>query len=234
MNRTVVLLALSLLALPSAANAQTTRGAYLSVAAGMNKMPQEDMDAVIAGSGTDAVFGEVLTSAGPALVGSAGLGLGHGLRVEVEGAYRANHISGEIGLDNDSHASGTERKSGVMGNVLYEFGGARVRPYFGGGIGSQFAHEPGANTSSGGVSVTIPAQTKASFAYQGIAGAAFPVQRARGLSITAEYRYLALAGTRTYTGTATIPGVGSFPLSDESTSDVNHSVLFGIRYGFGG
>lgn len=66
-----------------------------------------------------------------------------------------------------------------------------------------------------------------------IAGAAFPIHRKGGLSLTAEYRFLDLTGTRTYTGTATVPGAGVFELTDSSTSDKNHSVLVGIRYGFG-
>jgi hypothetical protein len=67
------------------------------------------------------------------------------------------------------------------------------------------------------------------FPLSGIAGAAFP---GRGLSLSAEHRYL-LAGTRVYSGTATIPGVGVLPFTDESTDNRNHGVMFGLRYAFG-
>ena len=175
--------------------------------------------------------GEILTSVGPAVVGALGVGLGH-VRVEIEGSYRANRIESETGLAGENGATGTEKKTGVMGNFLIDFGIAKVRPYVGGGAGYQSVHEPAASTTSGGITVSAEAQTKGSFAYQAIAGLAFPVQS--HLSITLEYRYMALVGTRTFTGTATVPGVGSFPLVDDSTNDANHSVLFGIRYAFGG
>ena len=73
---------------------------------------------------------------------------------------------------------------------------------------------------------------KGALAYQLIGGAAFPIRY--GIWFTTEYHYLGLAGTRTYTGTATIPGLGSFDLRDRSSHDANHTVLFGIRCAFGG
>jgi hypothetical protein len=75
--------------------------------------------------------------------------------------------------------------------------------------------------------------TKSSFAYQLMPA---PPSRctARGLSITAEYRFLSLVGKRTYSGTATVPGAGVLELTDTSSNDMNHSVIFGIRYAFGG
>ena len=232
MNRKILLVAMSVLALPLAANAQTASGMYISVGGGVNKMPQEDVSAGVSSATT--VPGEVLTSAGPALVVGVGRGFGHGLRVEVEGDYRANNITGEAGVGGEDSGTGTERKFGVMANGLYDFNLSRIKPYVGGGIGAQFVHEPDASSVSGPVSVAVVGQTKGSFAYQAIVGAAFPIQSVRGLSITAEYRYLGLAGTRTYSGTATIPGVGSFPLTESSSNDSNHSILVGIRYGFGG
>jgi opacity protein-like surface antigen len=119
-----------------------------------------------------------------------------------------------------------------MGNVLYEFGGARVKPYVGGGGGAQIVHEPAAVGSSGGIEVSLTDGTKTSFAYQLIAGAAFPIRH--NLSITADYRFLNLVGTRTYTGTATVPGLGTFDVTDKSTHDENHSLVVGLRFGFGG
>jgi opacity protein-like surface antigen len=234
MNRRIFTLALSLLALPVAAHAQTTTGTYVSFGAGFNKMPQEDVDVQIVGVPGSDVKGEVLTSIGPALAGAVGRAFHNGWRVEVEGNYLSNAITGESGLSGEDLGTGTERKSGLMGNAVYEFPGTHVRPYVGGGLGAQFVHEPDAVSSSDGVTVAVTGGTKTSFAYQLIAGAAFPVHAGGRLSITTEYRFLALTGTRVYNGTATVPGVGSFDLIDTSDNDMNHSVMFGIRYTFGG
>jgi OOP family OmpA-OmpF porin len=209
MHRTIAFLAISFLALPFSAFAQNPSGPYVSFAAGFNKMQQEDVDAHLDGSSAGVTPGELLTAVGPALVGSFGLGLGSAVRVEVEGSYLSNKITSETGLAGENNATGTEKKTGVMGNAFYEFGSGGIRPYLGAGAGMQWVHEPAASASSGGITVTAEAQTKSSFAYQAIAGVAFPVRSVHGLSISAEYRYLALAGTRTYTATVTVPGVGS-------------------------
>jgi hypothetical protein len=54
------------------------------------------------------------------------------------------------------------------------------------------------------------------------------------MTLTLEYRYLALTGERTYKGLATVVGVGSFPMTDVSNDNRNHSILVGIRVPFGG
>jgi OmpA-OmpF porin, OOP family len=233
MKTRILILVVSVLALPLTAQAQTARRSYIGVGAGVNIMQEEDVDAQLTASPETDIPGEVLTNAGPALLVAFGRGLHKSLRVEVEGSYRSNGITGETGLSGEDFGTGTERKYGVMANVLYDFSGTRIRPYVGGGLGAQFVHEPDAGSTSGGVVIAVAGGTQASFAYQFIGGAAFPIQRKRGLSITAEYRYLGLAGTRSYTGTATVPGVGVFELTDHSTSNQNHSVLVGIRYAFG-
>jgi opacity protein-like surface antigen len=234
MNRRTLIFAMSVLTLPVAAQAQVSSGAYLSVGAGINKMQEEDVDAHLTASPTSDVPGELLTSIGPSLVFAIGRGFHKNLRAEVEGNYLSNKIKGESGLAGEDFGTGTERKYGVMANGLYEFNGSWINPYLGGGLGVQFISEPDATSSSGGVLVSVTGATKSAFAYQFIGGAEFPVHSKHGLSITAEYRYLALTGTRTYKGTATVPGVGSFDLSNTSSNDKNHSFLAGIRYAFGG
>ena len=204
-RRRTLIVTLSFLALPLGAQAQT--GTYLSVGAGFNKMQEEDVDARLTASPTTDIPGEVLTSVGPALVFAVGHGLGKSFRLEAEGSYRSNGITGETGLSGEDFGTGTERKFGIMTNGLFDVGGSRVKPYFGGGIGAQFVHEPDASSTSGGVVVAVAGGTKSSFAYQLIGGAAFPVH-GKGLSFTAEYRFLSLVGKRTYTGTATVPGAG--------------------------
>jgi len=48
--------------------------------------------------------------------------------------------------------------------------------------------------------------TEGSFAYQAILGLALPINAAPGLAITAEYRFMGLAGSRSYSGTLTAGG----------------------------
>jgi len=79
--------------------------------------------------------------------------------------------------------------------------------------------------------------TRASFAVQGIVGAAYEIPSLPGLALTAEYHLMALTGTRTYNATfrATTPAggtatsIGKFQLGH----DLNNTFLFGIRYNFG-
>jgi OOP family OmpA-OmpF porin len=228
MYRRTLVLSMCLLALPLAAAAQPATGPYLSVGAGFNKMQQEDVDAKL---GTMDVPGEVLTDVGPSVFVAFGVAVHHGLRVEAEGNYLSNHIKGESGLSGEDLGTGTEKKYGLMGNLLYEFG-TRVKPYVGAGAGVQYVHEPDAVSSSGGVEVSVNGGTQSAFAWQFIGGAAFPISKS--VSITADYRFLSLVGDRTYTGSATVPGLGTFELSDTSSNDKNHSVVFGVRFGFGG
>ena len=182
------LIAATMVALPLAANAQPIDGLYVGLGAGVNLMQNE---AFSAGPSQQIKPGFVG-------VGSLGWGFGNGFRAEVEGNYRYNKFN---------NGNNNEQKYGAMVNGLYDFAVAPwVTPYLGAGIGYEAVRESSIS------------QTKGSFAYQGIAGAAFPL--ADGFALTAEYRFLGLAGNRTYTGV-------------QSTNNYNHSLLLGIRYAFG-
>ena len=90
-------------------------------------------------------------------------------------------------------------------------------PYIGAGAGYQWADVSATSfhTATG---------TAGAFAYQAILGAAIPISTVPGLSVTGEYRFMGLAGDRSYTGNgATVV----------RTDDFNHSVLIGLRYAFG-
>ena len=188
------LLATTMVALPLAANAQPIDGLYIGAGAGVNLMQKEHFKSTITGFNRS-----ISPNAGFVGVLSLGWGFGNGFRTEIEGNYRYNSASG-----------GNEQKYGAFGNVLYDFNGLSpmVVPYLGAGIGYQAERLSGVNT------------TKGSFAYQGILGAAFPIDAAPGLALTAEYRFMGLAGNRTY-GTV------------QSTDNYNHSLLLGLRYAFG-
>jgi outer membrane protein OmpA-like peptidoglycan-associated protein len=93
-------------------------------------------------------------------------------------------------------------------------------PYIGAGVGYQWAdvNATSFHTATG---------TAGAFAYQAILGAAIPIASVPGLAVTAEYRFMGLAGNRGYSANL---------LPDHTivrTDDFNHSILIGLRYAFG-
>ncbi len=206
-----VLLAAALLALPVVARAQPIQGIYVGGSFGANFLQDERLRN---GRPSDIPF-----QAGYAALGSVGYGFGNGVRVEVEGDYRFNHI----GHGGGASLAGSEQKYGAMANVLFDMdiGSPYVFPYIGAGAGYQQvnAQYGGKTPSDGG------------FAYQAMLGLSFPVPWVVGLSATAEYRYLGMAGDRHLTGPL---GAGSHApqVTRIQTEDNNHSVLLGLRYAF--
>jgi hypothetical protein len=205
-------------ALPLAAQAQPVSGLYVGAGAGLNIM-QNEADKSINGAATPGKSLEF--SIGAAGVGSLGWGFGNGLRAEFEFDYRYNALDQGInpGFGHRS-LNGSEQKFGPMVNVLYDLNGLSPLfvPYAGVGAGYQWAE-----VSSG--SVNLAAGSAGAFAYQGIVGAAVPIASVAGLSATAEYRFMGLAGDRDYSN-----GVH---FTATRTDDYNHSILFGLRYAFG-
>jgi outer membrane protein OmpA-like peptidoglycan-associated protein/outer membrane protein W len=233
MNFRNALLAASLMALPVAANAQAVTGPYIGFGAGVNLMQDEHGSFSSAfGSGS----GDLKTTVGPAFVASVGYGFGNGLRAEIEGDYRHNSFNGVSGGGSGGlGAGGSEQKAGGMFNVLYDFVGVSPSfvPYVGVGAGYQTAIEHNVYVSSPGTIVSVDNGGKGAFAYQGIVGAAIPIAMAPGFALTAEYRFLGLAGNRNYS-TSTVSGViGPVPGSAKFDDDYNHSFLVGFRYNFG-
>jgi outer membrane protein OmpA-like peptidoglycan-associated protein len=200
------LLALPLLA-PVAAKAQPIQGVYIGGSFGANFLQSERL--------RSATPSDVNHDAGYAGLASIGYALGNGVRLEVEGSYRFNHI-GHGGV---SYLGGNETKYGAMGNVLFDMdiGSPYLYPYLGAGAGYQnVQYRFGSQTPSQG-----------GFAYQAIAGVAAPIPGVVGLSATMEYRYLGMAGDRSYR--ISFPG-GS--VSRKFTEDNNHSLMLGLRYAF--
>ena len=137
------LAAATILALPLAANAQPISGLYIGGGAGINIMQKEHL--AVAGLGTD-----LKSRIGPAFDLSIGYGLGNGLRVEMEGDYRANNFKSENGFG--TNAGGREQKFGPMVNVVYDFAMVPfVQPYLGVGAGYQWAKEDNLHFSATGL-----------------------------------------------------------------------------------
>ena len=157
---------------------------------------------------------------------SIGYGFGNGFRVELEGDYFENRFD-ELKADGgDAVASGKEEKYGAFLNALYDFdvGLPFMYPYVGGGVGWQYSDYDDFNSDTIEVS-----KTKTSFAYQGIAGVAFPIPQVPGLSLTVQYRFTGLEGTRKYNGSY----AGGVPIEFDANHDYNNSVEGGLRYAFG-
>ena len=216
--------------------AQPVTGLYIGGAGGGNFLQRETYKSVngLPTGGTYAGF-----KTGYVGLGSFGYGFGNGLRVEVEGNYRHNAFGAPTPLG--PRNNGYEEKYGGMANVLFDLdvGSPYIYPYIGGGLGYadvQQRQNVLFTNPAGGFSETDRLRgSRGSFAYQAIAGLSFPIPPVVGLSLTAEYRFYALAGSRTFTDAYS--GVnGKTPFSGSTryntTDNYNHSLLVGLRYAF--
>ncbi|MBP0493096.1 OmpA family protein [Pararoseomonas indoligenes] len=241
------LLAATVLSLPVAAQAQPVSGLYIGVGAGANWLQESN----IAATGPLAEElrlrgvnprGKVGFETGWVVVGSLGWGFGNGLRAEVEGNYRENDVNKIRGFNGitTSRVQGTSRSYGVMGNVFYDLDLAQwgvpsyVQPYLGAGVGYVWREfdDVGLTFPGAGGARIRDSGTDGRFAYQGIAGLAFPLTRlgVPGLTLTAEYRFL---GTLEHSIDTTSSG-GSFTVGRGGTrsENYNHSAMLGLRYAF--
>jgi len=240
-----VLLAATLLAVPMAVNAQPVTGIYVGLGAGVNWIGQQSSNNFTLNEPTTAstfpTSSKINTNVGFVGLGSVGYGLGNGLRVELEGAYRNNSFHS---IDTGANAgfasvsmSGHEQKFGPMFNALYDFPVAPwFVPYIGAGVGYQWVRWQNAAVSGtdplGNSFFVASNKTDGNFAYQAILGAGFPIGAIPGLALTAEFRFLGTSGQRTYdlvgfagANTAT----GTLKVSNEQ----NYAGLVGFRYNFG-
>lgn len=205
------------LALSGNAIAQPVTGLYIGAGGGGNFLQQETVSSVGTFGGQRSYFkGKNSFEAGYVGLASVGYGFGNGLRVEGEGNYRYNKFS--------LNARSNEQKYGGMLNVLFDLdvGSPYIYPYIGGGLGYARVEQ-----SYGGTR-----QTDGSFAYQAIAGLSFPIPPVVGLSLTAEYRFYALAGDRFTSSISGGAGPNAFTSRSSSTDNYNHSLLVGLRYAF--
>ena len=203
------------------AQAQPVDGLYVGAGAGYDLL-QDLMTTVetpggSAGGTTTSAPMKVKWGGGYAVSGSVGWGLGNGVRLELEGTYRNVAQVGGGG--------GRQSQAGFMGNALYDVdvGLDWATPYVGFGIGYQAVSWRNVSGTAGGSSVNVN-QTLGAFAYQAIVGVAFPIEAVPGLAVTAEYRYMNLAGSRDFHAGASRVRVGE---------DGSHSFLVGLRFAFG-
>ena len=231
-----LLAASTVIALPSIAMAQPIDGLYVGAGALYNYKQNEHTQR---SPGTGLPSGQFRFNAdGFGGVGSVGYGLGNGLRFEVEGDYRQNELRQFSTATPRGQQHSTQQDYGVMANALYDvdlrpYGVAFMTPYVGLGAGYQWSHLNGFTSRDALTgTATHTGGTFGNFAYQGIVGAAFPVQAVPGLAITAEYRFLGILGNQQFTGqTFSAAGAGRRGNID-TTENLNHSFMLGVRYAF--
>ncbi len=216
----------------SPARAQPVSGFYVGAGAGISLLQTEHAQVGPVGdSGVAPTAAKISFNGGVVGIGSLGYSLGNGLRVELEGGYREN------GQRHAGSGNGRETKLGAMANVLFDIdsGFGWMFPYVGLGGGYQ---EVGWDNVALGRGRGLPAtmlarQTLGQLAYQAIIGASFPVGAVPGLSLTAEYRYLGLGGSRTYRDSTVVASAPAEQGRTHTSDDGNHEVLLGLRYAFG-
>lgn len=231
------------LATAPAAQAQFAEGFYIAGGAGFSLLPNTglglDSSAVTglarAGYGNEATVGFAPGFAG---VVSVGWGFGNGLRAEVEGTYRTNDTDGSSGVAGwaaNGGISGRQDSWGVMANLMVDLVQiGPVTPYVGVGAGYVTTDWAGVRgvSQNGALRMTVD-DSSGRFAYQIIAGLAFPLSFAPGLALTAEYRFLATLQPSLqvrFENTATGATVATGTAEPDS---YNQSVMLGLRYAFG-
>jgi OmpA-OmpF porin, OOP family len=221
------LLSATLLALPVAASAQPITGLYIGANAGVNVMANQD--AAFARS----PFGgksNLDTHFGPAGGMSLGYGFGNGLRAEIEGDVMQNSPQGFPGAHS---VAGEELKYGGMGNLLYDFVDLTpyVTPYIGAGVGYQEQQLSNLRVvAPSGAALQTGQSSKGGFAWQVLAGVAFPVTPA--VALTIDYRFMELTGDRNYPAAVLTPGGAITAANVKLSSNYNNMALVGIRYAF--
>jgi OOP family OmpA-OmpF porin len=233
------LLAASILGAPlllaGQTQAQPVSGLYIGGAAGGNYLQQQR---VLASPGLALSAKRLNTDFGEVGVGSVGWGFGNGLRLEVEGNIRHNHINKMTGFAGPTIAGGDQYAYGGMVNALFDMdiGFNWLYPYFGMGGGAAVTRFDDLRVA--GVGGNPPFRlstngTSTNFAYQGIFGLSFPVAPVPGLSMTAEYRFYGVLDAPSFHARDNvISGNRGLAGNLNLNSDYNHSVLVGLRYAF--
>ncbi|MGA9865337.1 MAG: OmpA family protein [Acetobacteraceae bacterium] len=212
----------ALIAAPFAtASAQPIQGLYVSAGAGLN-IPQS-VHATVVAPGFSSGSLRLNQNLGYGLTGSIGYALGGGARFEVEGDYINDGVKGS-----QTAGNGHVRTTGVMANALYDFDirSRYVFPYLGVGAGYMWTRLDNAvfvEQGGGNAVGTATNVNSGKFAWQFIAGAAFPIPNTPGLSLTAQYRLLDVTGGERFTGSG-----GSLELGPQFT----HTLTIGLRYAF--
>lgn len=258
---TILAVALPLAAAPGVARAQPITGLYIGGGLGYSILGDQNasVDKLPGRSSPPLSLSAPVTlsySGGLTGIASIGYGVGNGVRLEAEAAYRSNSqakssatsasssTSSGTATSTSTSTAGSENKYGVMLNALYDFniGERWIFPYAGLGFGYQLANWKKiginvANIDYGNFTTSVtPSGTIGELAYQAILGASFPITYVPGLAVTAEYRYLGLAGNRSYSGDGSTAYISTQYTNNKTkvhvSNDSNHTFMIGFRYAF--
>jgi outer membrane protein OmpA-like peptidoglycan-associated protein len=153
------------------------------------------------------------------LLAAGGYQWASGFRSELEFSHRDN--SAKYLNTAATPLLGHQQDSALMVNVAYDFNtGGKLTPYLGAGIGVDWVKWSDIHTATSGSSFH---GTNANFAWQGIAGVAYPIDSQ--LKLFAEYRYLQ-SDNHKYANT------GNTALVEHYDNRTSQFVL-GLRYSFG-
>jgi OOP family OmpA-OmpF porin len=204
--------------------AEPAMGWYISGVAGLNFMQQEPIKSIgtVTTNNTNNNNLNVQFDVGGVGVLGGGYAFGNGFRTEFQFNYRYNGIKSATGprgntiAINNNNNGGSEQKFGPMPTLYYDFYGLSPSyvPYVGVGVGYQIVRE---KLNVGGFSTNT---TRGALGTQAIFGVAFPIESVPGLSVTTDYRFLAVVGNREY---------NRITLGNS----YNHAITVGVRYAFG-
>lgn len=240
----------SFLALPVAAMAQPVDGIYIGGGLGGDYVNTLNGKRLVLPLGSDrgaktvpVNSANLQSNGGFVGLASIGYGLGNGIRFEVEGNYRQNHVhvSNSATASNGAQVNGggNYQQYGVMANAFFDFdvGAGWVYPYVGAGVGYIENAFQGGNLYSTDpltrdpISIGFTSSAKGSAAAQGILGASFPIDYA--LSLTTEFRFVGEFSQQTYNGHVNFNGQQYAPgTSLKLSAPTNESLLIGLRYAF--
>jgi outer membrane protein OmpA-like peptidoglycan-associated protein len=205
---TLALVALLVLA-PAAAFADATPGWYVGAGLGMG-FSEDSTGHTPAGNRT-ITYDDPNTAA----YGGGGYAWNNGFRAEGEVFYDNAAVDKVGGANGNGHLSNLD----FFANGLYDFKtGMMFTPYVGAGAG--LALVTGKNIGVQANGGTISESDHASFAYQGIVGAA--AQLDHNWAVTADYRYI----------DAMAPALDRSGGGRSRTTDASHNILIGLRYSF--
>jgi OOP family OmpA-OmpF porin len=176
--------------------------------------------------------GNLTSNGGWAVLGSVGYGFGNGVRVEVEGNFRQNHVH-----DSSIGGGGNFQQYGGLVNALYDFTTVStwVTPYVGIGFGYiENNFQNGKLFAPDGSYLNFNNSAQGAGAGQAIVGAAWETG-VPGLAITTEARFLGEFSGPTYSGSGRNFDGEVFHAvhgSAKYAAPTNESVLIGVRYAF--
>src|ERR1700757_2842325 len=194
MKLRLILAAATCLVMPLAAHAQPVTGPYVSLGGGTSIANPVGFESFKAGRA-----GKIQVNNSYAADTAVGYGFGNGFRIELNGDFNRNTASkikySNPGALGDSPFHGGMNTYGPMVNVLYHINvGLPVFPYVGVGAGYQW--QKFHNALNGNFDSVHG--TQGSFAYNIIAGVAYPLPWVQGLSLTGEYKFMQLTESRNY------------------------------------